>query len=334
MKVHFQRRNFISRIALWAPVALLLAGGLAHAQTWPTKAVRIVVPVGAGGTTDILARAMSQALQQATGQPFIVDLKPGANGAIGSLEVARAPADGYTLLVGTVSTHGVGPATLTSLGYGPADFTPIALLADTPSLMVVSPKLGVKSVKQFIELARAKPGYINYTSTGPGAYTHLVSEMFALQSGIKMTHVPYKGFAQMVPDMMAGIVHLTWDAVPSALPYVRDGRLLGLAVTGPKRVAAAPEIPTIGEALAEMGLPGFAVTAWFGLYAPRGLAPELTKRINDEVNKALRSPEIVTRFAAMGIEPAQTTSAEFEAMVNADIERWRRVVREAKIKIE
>lgn len=330
------RRSFMSRIVRCIAAATLVASGFAHAQAWPTKPVRLVVPVGAGGTTDILARAVGQALQQTTGQPFVVDLKPGAAGAIGSMEVMRQPPDGYTLLVGTASTHGISPAVMAKakLGYGIEDFTPIALLADANLVLLVSPKLGVKNVKELIELGKARPGFLNYYSTGEGSLTHLMSALLGLQSGVKMAHVPYKGFAQAVPDMMAGTMHIAWDAIASALPYVKDGRLVALAVAGSKRSAALPDVPTMNEAMKQMGLPGLSATAWFGLYGPRGMSPELTRRVNDEVNKALRSPEVLNRFSALGLDPVQSTAAEFNSLMQADVERWRRVAHDAAIKVD
>lgn len=334
MSVGFKVRRSICRGVVPLAITALAFSGLVHAQTWPTKPVRLVVPVGAGGTTDIVARAIGQALQQSTGQPFVVDLKPGANGAIGSIEVMRQPPDGYTLLVGTASTHGISPAVMPNLGYTTSDFTPIGLLADSNVALLVSPKLGVKSVKELIELAKAKPGYLNYYSSGAGSYTHFMSALLELQAKVKLTHIPYKGFAQAIPDMISGTTHVAWDSIPSSLPYVKDGRLVALAVSGPKRSTALPDLPTMNEALAQLGLPGFSSSAWFGLFGPRGMSPELTRRINEEVNKVLRSPEIQSRFTAMGLDVVQTTPAEFNNIMQTDVERWRRIAREANIKVQ
>lgn len=335
MTNHANQQGLICRLSRLLPVVALAVAGLAHAQAWPTKPVRIVVPVGAGGTTDLLARLVGQALSQSTGQPFVVDLKPGGAGTIGSLEVARAQADGHTLLVGTTSTHGINPAVTPNIQYNALDdFTPIALLAEANTVMLVSPKLNVRTFKELIELARSKPNTINYTSTGAGTYSHMMSEMLRLQTGMLMTHVPYKGAGQMLPDLMSGIVHLSWDALPSGLPHVKDGKLRGIVVSGPRRSAAAPDLPTLGEAMAEMGLPRIAVNSWFGLYAPRGLSPELARRINEEVNKVLNTPDMAVRFAGYGIEPGKGSAADFAALTRSDIERWRRVAREANVKVE
>jgi tripartite-type tricarboxylate transporter receptor subunit TctC len=321
-----------ARALRWLPALALATSGLAHAQAWPTKPVRLVVPVSPGGATDLLARAIGKVLAENLGQPFLVDGKPGAAGAIASLEVARAPADGYTLLVATSSTHAVAPAVSAHLRYNAVeDFTPIVLLAESNNMLLVSPTVDVKSMKDLLALARAKPGYLNYSSSGPGSFGHLTFELFSSQAGVKLTHVPYKGTSSSIPDMMAGSVHLAVDSLSSALPPVKDGRLRGLAVTGPNRSPLAPEIPTI----AESGLPGFSVVSWFGLYGPRGMPPDLVKRINEDVNKVLRSPEMVARFVSLGLEPARGgSSAEFASMVAKDTARWSALAKQFNIKLD
>jgi tripartite-type tricarboxylate transporter receptor subunit TctC len=330
-----ERGSFVHRLVTavrWLPIlALAAASGLAHAQAWPSKPVRIVVPVSPGGTTDLLARVVGQALSQNLGQPFVVDGKPGAAGAIGSLEVARAPADGYTLLVATSSTHAVAPAVSTQLRYNAVeDFTPIALLAESNNLLLVSPTIDAKNVKELLALARQKPGYLNYSSSGTASFGHLTLELFRTQAGVSITHIPYKGTGASISDLMSGAVHMAVDALPTSLPHVKEGRLRGLAVTGPRRSPLAPEIPTI----AESGLPGFSVLSWFGLYGPRGMSPQLVRRINDEVNKVLQSPEMVSRFANLGIEPARGSPADFAAMVASDTARWGRLAKEIKLKVD
>jgi len=321
------------RALRWLPVLGLAVSGLAHAQApaWPTKPVRLIVPVAPGGATDMLARAVGQALAHNLGQPFVVEGKPGAAGSIASVEVARAPADGHTLLVATSSTHSVAPALSNQLQYDPvADFTPIAMLAEANNIVLASPKLEVKDMKELFALARQKPGYVNYVSSGKGSFGHLAFMSLQAQAGISMTHVPYKGTSAAIPDMMAGNVHLAADAISSALPLVKDGRLRALAVTGPRRSPLAPDIPTV----AESGVPGYSVLSWFGLYAPRGLPPQLARRINEEVNKVLRSPEMAARFAALGIEPGRGSPEEFAAAVAADTARWSKVVKEQKIRMD
>jgi tripartite-type tricarboxylate transporter receptor subunit TctC len=316
----------------WLPAVALAASGVAHAQAWPVKPVRLVVPVSVGGATDLLARMIGKALTQSLGQPFVVDGKPGAAGAIASAEVAHAAPDGYTLLVATSSTHAVAPAVSTQLRYNAVDdFTPIGLLAESNNLLLVSPTVDAKNMKELIALAREKPGALNYSSSGLGSFGHLVFSLFESQAGVKLTHVPYKGTSASIPDLMAGHVHLAVDSLSSGLPAVKEGRLRGLAVTGPRRSALAPEIPTV----AESGVPGFSVLSWFGLYAPRGMPPELTRRINEELNKVLRSPEMATRFASLGLEPATGGSpADFAAMVAKDTARWSSLAKQYNIRLD
>jgi tripartite-type tricarboxylate transporter receptor subunit TctC len=314
------------------------ASGLAHAQApaqapaqaWPAKTVRVVVPISVGGTTDLLARLIGQAMAQATGQPFVIDNKAGAAGAIGSAEVARAPADGYTLLVATSSTHSIAPHMTAKLPYNVFDdFTPIALLADANNVLLVSPSVPAKNVSELLALAREKPGYLNYATSGIGSWGHLAFELFAGQAGVTLTHVPYKGTGSSIADLSAGTVHLALDALPSGLPHAKTGRAHALAVSGPHRSALAPDVPTLGETV-----PGFAVTSWFGLYGPKGMSPELAKRINAEVNKAMQTPELVARFASLGIEAGRGSPADFGAMVVSDSARWGRLVKERNIKLD
>lgn len=315
----------------WLPALALLACGLAQAQTWPSKAIRLVVPVSPGGATDMIARVVGQGLAQNLGVGVVVDSKPGAAGSIAALEVARAPADGYTFLVATSSTHSVAPALNPNLKYNPVDdFTPIALLADANNILLVSPSVGAKNMAELLAVARQKSGELNYSTSGIGSFAHLTFEYFASQSNISLTHVPYKGTASSIADLVSGSVHLAVDALPSALPHVRDGRLRGVAVTGSRRSALAPDIPTVAEA----GIPGFAVTSWFGLYAPKGMPTDLARRMTDEVNKVLRAPEVVSKFASMGIEATPGSGADFAAMVAKDTLRWRSVVRTSKIKAD
>lgn len=319
------------RTLRWIPLLALAFGNLAFAQSWPTRPVRIVVPVSPGGTTDILARAVGEALSKSLGQPFVIDSKPGAAGSIGSLEVARAPNDGYTLLAGTSSTHAVNPAISATLKYNAVeDFTPIALLAESNNMLLVSPTVGVKDMRELLAVARQKPGALNYASSGVGSFGHLAFEALGAQAGVKFTHVPYKGTAAAMADLMGGTIQMAVDAVPSALPYVKDGRLRGAAVTGSRRSTLAPDIATI----AESGVPGFSVLSWFGLYAPRGLAPQLARKINEEVNKVLHTPEMVARFTAMGIDPGTGTPDEFAAMVAKDTARWSKLAKDLNLKVD
>ena len=323
-----QRRELLR----WLPAAALAGTGFARAQqAWPTKPVRILVPVSVGGTTDLLARVVGQALSQSTGQQFVVESKPGAAGSIAAGELLRQPPDGHTLLVGTPTTHSVAPAMGVQLPYNTVDdFTPLALLAEASNLLLVSPTLDVKNMGELLALARKRPGFLNYTSAGIGSFAHLTFELLKAQTGIFMTHIPYKGTGATITDLASGAVHMSWDALPSGLPHVRSGRVRGLAVSGPQRSPLAPEIPTV----AESGVPGFSVLSWFGFYGPKGMPPALAQRINEEVNKVLHTPEMTNRFRGLGIEPGKGAPADFARMVVVDREKWTRVVRDRKIKPE
>jgi tripartite-type tricarboxylate transporter receptor subunit TctC len=311
-------------------LALVTPSGV-RAQGWPTKPVRIVVPFAAGGTADLLARIVGEAMQASTGKPFVVEGKTGAGGALAAAEVARASADGHTILLATSSTHSVAPAVRKNLPYDAVnDFTPITLLANANNLLLVSPTVEIKSISDLIALARQKPKYLNYASGGIGTHTHLAFEALQMAAGIELTHVPYKGTAASITDLVGGAVHMTWDSLPTGLPNVKAGRVRGIAVSGASRSAIAPEIPTVGETVK-----GYAVTTWYGLYGPRGMPADLVMQINREINKALHKPEMAARFVqTLGIEPPQTTPAEFAAVAAAERERWAQLVRERDIKMD
>ena len=314
-------------------VASLAAASLAsQAQTWPERPVRLVVPFPAGGATDLVARVIAQRVSKDIGQHLVVDNKAGAGGTIGSAEAAKAAADGYTLLLTTSSTHAISPHLMPRLPDDPIrDFTPVAHLADAASVVLVTPSLPVKTVAELIVYAKKRPGQLNYASSGNGTIVHLTTEAFKAQAGVFITHVPYKGTALAIPDVIAGNVQLLIDAIPSGMPHVKSGRLRALAVTGDKRSALAPELPT----LAESGLPGFSSVTWFGLYAPRGMKPELVARVHEAFEKAAHAPEVIESLAKLGVEPSPIGSSDkFAAMVAADSQRWARIIRDRKITLE
>jgi len=320
------------RKALLLCVGLVWCTLIAAQGAYPTRPIRLVVPFPAGGATDLLARAISQRASQTLGQSIVVDNRAGASGVIGSAEVAKSPPDGYTLLVATSSTHSIGPELNASLPYHvETDFTPIAHVADAPSLVLVPNTLPVNSVKELIEYAKARPGRLNYASSGNGTVVHLMTEAFKEQAGVYIVHVPYRGTALAIPDLVSDKTQLLFDSVVSGMPHVKAGRLKALAVTSAKRTSLAPDLPTLGES----GLPGYEATAWFGIYAPRGLPTELVNRLNAEFVAAVQSPEVRDRLERLGAEPASAnTPAQFAAMVQLDRRRWARVIKERHISPE
>jgi len=323
--------RLVRRSVRWVPVLALAVCSLSYAQSWPTKPIRIVVPFSPGGTTDQIARVIGKALSQGLGQPVVVDSKPGASGAIGAIEVARAPADGYTFLVATSSTHAVAPALVPNLRYNAVeDFTPIALLAQANTLLLVSPSVEAKNMQELIEMARKKPGYFNYTSSGVGSFAHLCFELLKARAGIDITHIPYKGTGSAIPDLLSGNVHMSWDSVPSGIPHVKEGKLRAFALSGARRTPLAPGVPTMQE----VGVRDFDVWFWVGLYAPRGLPPELTRRVNEEINKAMKTPEMLAQYERLGVEAAGGSSADFAAFVAKDYALWSRIVKDSKLKPE
>ncbi len=318
-----------------ALAVLSMAAPLVAAQSYPTKPIRLVVPFPAGGATDLLARSLAQRLGQGLAQTVVVENKSGGGGSLGSAEVAKAAADGYTLLIATSSTHAIGPHLNPKLPYkttGPdSDFTPIAHVADASNVLLVPLDLPVVNVKELIAYAKARPGQLNYASSGNGTIVHLTSEAFKAQAGIYITHIPYRGTALAIPDLVSNKVQILFDSIVSGMPHVKDGKLKALAVTGRTRSALAPELPTV----AESGLPGFVSTTWFGIYGPKGLPPDITTKLNAEFNKAMQSAEVRERLARLGADvAAANTPAQFAAMVQADSQRWAAIIRERKITLD
>jgi tripartite-type tricarboxylate transporter receptor subunit TctC len=315
-----------------AVLPLLFTVPWLRAQAWPAKPIRLVVPFPAGGATDLLARAIAQGLGNTLGQPLLVDNRAGAGGTLGSGEAAKAAADGHTLLIATNSTHAIAPHLNPNLAYNAeADFTPIAQVATATNILLVPKDLPVNTVKEFIAYAKARPGQLNYATSGNGTIVHLTTEAFKAQAGLFLVHIPYRGTALAIPDLVSGKVHLLFDSVVSGLPHVRDGKLKALAVTSAKRSSLVPELPT----LAESGLPGFESTTWFGFYGPKGLPAEITSRVAAELQRVLAKPEVAERFAKLGAEPVTDAGpAKFAAMVKGDSARWAALIRERKISAE
>jgi len=321
-------RCALSKALGFCVAALCLAP--AAAQTYPVKPVRVIAPFPPGGGTDLFARSVAQKLSIAWGQQVVVDNRSGAGGMIGSDMVARAAADGYTLLITSSSTHSISPQLARTPLYDPLrDFAPVALIATAPNVLVVHPSVPARSVKDLIALAKAHPGAINYASNGSGTLSHLTGELFKLQAGINMVHIPYKGGPPAVIDLVAGQVSALFTALPTVFPQVRNGKLRLLAVTGDKRLPALPDIPTVAETI-----PGFESVQWWGMFAPPGTPANLVDRLNRDVAKILGDAEIKARFAAEGAEPAGGSPGDFTAYVKTDYERWSKVVKAAGIRPE
>ena len=328
------RRLALAGIAL---TAIIFVAMPARAQSaWPNKPVRIVVPFAPGGTTDILARAVAPELTKAFGQPFVVDNRAGAGGNVGADLVAKAPADGYTLLMGTVGTHGINKSLYAKMPFDPQkDFAPITLVAGVPNVMVMNTekaaKLGINSVADFVSYARANPGKLSMASSGNGTSIHLAGELFKSKNGIFMTHIPYRGSGPALLDMIGGNVDVMFDNLPSAMPQIKGGKLKAFAVTSAERSAAMPELPTVEEA---GKLKGFEASSWFGLLAPAGTPPEIVNRIQQEVAKALATPAIKEKMLAQGAIPSGNTPQQFAQLIDSEITKWAQVVKASGAKVD
>jgi len=320
----------LSRLRTLLGAFLLGAAGLACAAGYPEKPITLIVPWAAGGSTDILARALSSQLTKSLGQPVIVDNRAGASGNIGSAMVARARPDGYTLLVGSMSTHAMNPALMPSMPFkGVEDFTPIAQLANVINTMVVSNSVPVKNVKEFIAYAKAHPGKLNYASAGAGSTNHLSAVLFEKAAGIQMTHVPYKGGAPAVMDTVADQTQVLFSAGTQTLPHVKAGKLKLLAVTEAKRSSLLPDVPTVAETL-----PGYELGVWYGLFGPAHMPKELVDRLNAAANAAMADPGVKASMDAIGVEVLKSTPAQFAATLKSDADRYGKIIRELGIKGE
>jgi tripartite-type tricarboxylate transporter receptor subunit TctC len=315
-----------------ALLLLLLAFSLgAQAQAWPNKPIKYIVPFAPAGTTDILGRMVAAGLSNTLGQPVVVENKPGQAGSIGAAECARAAPDGYTLCGGTISSHAINASLYAKLPYDPLkDFAPITLLASLPNMLIVHPSLNVSSVKELVALLKANPNKYSFGSAGNGTSQHISGELFKIMTGTQMQHIPYKGSGPMIPDLLAGTIHLSFENITTAYPQVRGGKLKALAVTSAKRSFVAPEVPTMAEA----GLAGYDISSWQAMYAPAGTPKEIVTRLHAETAKILKAPENAKKLQELGLDAGGIAPEELTALMRSEIPRLGKVVKESGAKVD
>ena len=320
------RRALLLGLAALSPV-------LAHAQpaaSYPSKPIRIIVPFPAGGTTDLLARMLGQRMTTAWGQPVLVENKPGAGSTLGADMVAKSPADGYTLLMGAAH-HTIAQSVYAKVPYHfGRDFAPVSIIAMVPNMVVVNAAVPARTIEEFAALAKSQPGKLNYGTAGAGTAHHLIGEMFKLRAGVDLQHIPYKGSAPAVADLLGGQVQVMFDTVTSGLPQVKAGKTRALAVTTAKRSAALPDVPTLSETI----LPGFDVGTWFGILVPTGTPPAIIEKIRAEIDQMVRSPDIRKQFLEMGAEPVGNTPAQMAAQIKAELTAYEALAKQIKLVVE
>ncbi len=312
-------------------LVLVLTSAIASAQSYPTRAIRFVVPFAPGGGGDVVARIVAPKFSEMLGQPLVIENRGGAGGTLGTEIGAKAAPDGYTIVLGNVGPMSVAPSMYEKLNYDPVkDLAPVTLIAAFPNLLVTHQSIPVRSVKDLVALARQNPGKLNYASAGSGTSTHLAAELFKVVARINVVHVPYKGGAQALTDLLAGQVAFYFGTVPSAIGYVRSGRLRGLAVTSLKRSSAAPDVPTV----AEQGYPGFETAAWYGVLVPTGTSQDIITRLHADLVKVLATPDVKQKLQGQGGDPVGNTPAEFGAYIRAEGAKWSKVIKAAGVKAD
>jgi tripartite-type tricarboxylate transporter receptor subunit TctC len=316
---------------LLAVLSLLTLPALAQ-DTYPSKPIRMVVGYAPGGGTDVVARLVAARMTVQLGQSVIVENRPGNSGIVAASQVAKSPADGYTIMMGVISLNAIQPSLVPNLPFDPVkDFAPVTLTGSTPHLIVAHPSTSITSIRELIAHAKANPGKLSFPSAGNGTTPHIAGELFLSMAGVKMVHIPYKSTGQSMPDLLAGRMEVGFDTFSSAIPHVRGGKLRPLAVSSAARLPDLPGVPTVEEA----GLPGYRFGTWYGVFAPAGTPPAIVNRLHAEINKALQSPDVRAKYAEMGMDDSVTrTPEEFAALVRADIARFAKLVKEAGIKIE
>ncbi|MFM2240718.1 MAG: hypothetical protein RJA69_2092 [Pseudomonadota bacterium] len=324
MKPLFSNRTWAQRCLV---LSLWLVGVACLAQPYPSKTVRLLVPFPAGGATDIFARALSQKLPEKLGAAVVIENRPGAGGTLGSDLAAKSAADGYTVLLATTSTHTIGPLFSNRLPYDAVrDFTPIVHVGNAANIMLVPNTAPANNLKEWIAYAKANPGRLNYASSGNGTIVQLTAELFKAETNVFVVHIPYKGTALSIPDLVSGKVDVLFDSLPSGMPHVKEGRLRALGVTSLKRSPLVPELPAIAETV-----PGYESVTWFGMFGPKGLPADIVSKLNTAVNQTLADPEVKEKLARLGIEPVGGTSSEFTAMLARESGKWRQIIADRKI---
>lgn len=322
-------KRSLLRLGVLAACAVWAVGGV-QAQSYPTKAIRLIVPFPAGGATDLFARTLSQKLGEKLGQSMVVENRPGAGGTLGADLAAKASPDGYTVLLSTSSTHSIGPNLNPRMPHDAVcDFTPIGHLGNAPSIMLVPNNSPAKTVKEWIDYAKKNPGRLNYASSGNGTIVQLSAELFKAQADVFVVHIPYKGTALAIPDLITGKVDVLFDSLPTGMPHVRDGRLRALGVTTLKPTALAPGMAPIADVL-----PGYESNTWFGLFGPKNLPGEVVTRINTAANQVLQDPEVMEKLLRFGIEPVGGTPVQFSTMLASESAKWKKIITERKITLE
>lgn len=315
---------FMGAMGLFCPPSAL-------AQNYPTRPIRLVVPFTPGGSTDILARAIGHELTRAWGQPVVIDNVPGAGGAIGADKVAKAPADGYTLLMGHIGTLAVNPSLYPKLPYDPVkDFAPVAWVARVPNVLVVHPSVKAGNVRELVALAKAKPGSLNYGSGGNGSAANLATEYFKMQTNTSLLHIPYRGTAPAITDLLGGQIQVLFTGAPAVIGQLKNGQLRALAVSSPQRLAVLPDVPTV----AESGYKDFEADQWYGVVAPTGTSAAIVARLNTQINLALNSAELKTRLNSEGAIATPTTPEAFGKLIQREIERWKPVIQSGRVKAD
>lgn len=324
VKLQFLVLASIASVLTFAPHAAL-------AQAYPNKPIRLIIPFPPGGATDIIGRTLAQKLSTQLGQTVLVDNKPGAGGTLGSAEAAKAAPDGYTLLLATTSTHSIAPSLYKNIPYlADKDFAPITEVATATNVLIVTANLPVKNVSDLVSMAKINPDSLNFASSGNGTIVHLLGELFKQSAQVKLTHVPYKGTALAIPDLVSGQTHLMFDSIVSALPHIKGGKVKAMAVTSTRRTPLLPEVPTVIES----GLPGFETSTYFGLFAPAGTPRDIVQRLQKEVAIALQSADVKERFASQGAEPVGGTSEALAALIKSETVKWKRVIEAGQIKLD